>query len=73
MDLILEYADYYALDALYPATLHRDDIYRQVASISGVTLVGGYLLYLLGAELAYEFLYEVNPRDGIAGTPVVPR
>ncbi|KAI9996034.1 hypothetical protein PInf_013212 [Phytophthora infestans] len=58
MDLILEYADYYALDALYPATLHRDDIYRQVASISGVTLVGGYLLYLLGAELAYEFLFD---------------
>ncbi|KAG3116019.1 hypothetical protein PI124_g5575 [Phytophthora idaei] len=58
MDPILEYADYYALDALYPADLPRDDIYRQVASITGLTLVGGYLLYLTGAGFAYEFLFD---------------
>lgn len=41
MDLILEYADYYALDAVYPADMPRDSISRQIASITGITLVGG--------------------------------
>ncbi|KAL4096297.1 hypothetical protein PRIC1_009658 [Phytophthora ramorum] len=58
MDLILEYADEYVLDALYPAEMPRDFIPRQVASITGLTLVGGYFLYLTGAGFAYEFLFD---------------
>ncbi|EGZ27765.1 hypothetical protein PHYSODRAFT_474456 [Phytophthora sojae] len=58
MDLILEYADYYALDAVYPADMPRDSISRQIASITGITLVGGYLLYLIGAGFAYQFWFD---------------
>ncbi|OWZ01640.1 C-5 sterol desaturase [Phytophthora megakarya] len=58
MDLILEYADYYALDGLYPADIPRGNISRQVVSITALALVGGYLLYIIGAGFTYKFLFD---------------
>ncbi|KAG7399235.1 Lathosterol oxidase [Phytophthora boehmeriae] len=58
MDLVLEYADEYVLDAVYPLDVPRDAISRQITSISILTLVGGYFLYLTGAGFAYRFLFD---------------
>ncbi|KAF1319343.1 C-5 sterol desaturase, partial [Globisporangium splendens] len=58
MDLVLELTDEYLLDALYPATLARDALLRQVISVSAITLVGGALLYLSGAGFAYAFFFD---------------
>ncbi|KAF4322832.1 hypothetical protein BBO99_00003816 [Phytophthora kernoviae] len=58
MDLILEYADEYILDAVYTSDVPRDAITRQITSISVLTLVGGYFLYLTGAGFAYHFLFD---------------
>ncbi|RLN94485.1 hypothetical protein BBJ28_00006215 [Nothophytophthora sp. Chile5] len=58
MDLILELADEYALDAVYPADIPRDSIGRQLLSITLLTLLGGYVLYLTGAAFSYHYLFD---------------
>lgn len=58
MDLVLEVADEYLLDRIYPSELPRDDLTRQVLSITAVTMVAGYFLYFSGAGFAYKFLFD---------------
>lgn len=58
MDLVLELADHYALDAVYPVEWPRDDLVRQSLSISAITLVGGYLLYFSGSGLSYYLVFD---------------
>ncbi|DBA03113.1 TPA: hypothetical protein N0F65_003360 [Lagenidium giganteum] len=58
MDVVLELADQYMLDTLYPASWPREDFSRQLLSVSTLTLLGGYALYLVGASLSYVFLFD---------------
>lgn len=58
MDLLLELADTYLLDALYPAHLPRDSLLRQALSVSAITLVGGVFMYLSGAGAAYALFFD---------------
>ncbi len=64
MDLVLHYADeYLSLDSIYlsPAlSLARDNIFRQAVSLFFITLIGGYLVYLIPASLSFWFIYDKN-------------
>ncbi|TMW66660.1 hypothetical protein Poli38472_013972 [Pythium oligandrum] len=60
MDLVLEFADEYVLDALYPPSMARDDLLRQSISVSTITFLGGYALYFVGASFSYYVLFDHN-------------
>ncbi len=51
MDVVLEAADAFFLNDLYPASWPADDPYRQFLSLMLIVVPGGALLYLLTASL----------------------
>lgn len=61
MDLVLKVADEHVLTPyVYPSTWPEDDLLRQGLSLSAITILGGYFLYLSLACLSYIFIYDKN-------------
>ncbi|KAM3830750.1 lathosterol oxidase-like isoform 1-T2 [Vipera latastei] len=59
MDLILDYADTYILTPyVYPATWPEDNAFRQIISLSVITNLGAFAVYLLFATLSYYLLFD---------------
>ncbi|OQR92172.1 sterol-C5-desaturase [Thraustotheca clavata] len=59
MDLVLKLADTYVLSPfVYSSSWPEGDIYRQAISIFGITMIGGYVLYLSFATLSYFLIYD---------------
>ena len=58
MDVTLQLADYYILDAVYPQNWQKDDIYRQIISLFFITWLGGLAIYYIFATLNFYFIFD---------------
>jgi lathosterol oxidase len=66
MDIVLHIVDEYAADYVYNfassvtgfQVLARDELIRQILTLSFVTYFGIFILYLLTAGISYEYLYD---------------
>lgn len=58
MDVVLDVCDEWVLDGVYPASMPRDDVLRQFASLMLIVTTGGILLYLITATLSYYFIFN---------------
>lgn len=58
MDIVLDLADHYALNNLYPESIPADNIWRQLASLLLIVNVGGFFIYMIPATLSYHFLFD---------------
>ncbi|XP_013394103.1 lathosterol oxidase [Lingula anatina] len=58
MDLVLDVADRFVLDSVYPTGWARDDPLRQIISLLLVVNIGGLLIYIIPASLSYYFIYD---------------
>ncbi|DBA03114.1 TPA: hypothetical protein N0F65_003361 [Lagenidium giganteum] len=58
MDFVLEVADEYGLDLVYPSSWPRDSMARQVVSVAAISIVFGYVLYFTGAIISFYALYD---------------
>lgn len=61
MDIILRVADSaFFTPYVYPTSWAEDDISRQLISLFLITIVGGYLLYIIPTTLNYMFIFDKN-------------
>ena len=60
MDLVLNLADKYIFDYIYPATWDQQCFWRQSLSLWFIVVVGAYLLYFIFSSLDFFFLYDKN-------------
>lgn len=59
MDVVLSYVDHTLLTPyVYPATWPEDDWVRQLISLSGIVILGGYVLYFTFATLSYFLFFD---------------
>ena len=58
MDIVLHYCDEYAFDKVYPHSMSRENIWRQVISLLTIVNIGGFLIYMIPTTLSYYFLFD---------------
>ncbi|XP_014661384.1 PREDICTED: lathosterol oxidase-like isoform X1 [Priapulus caudatus] len=59
MDIVLRATDdYFFTPYVYPQSWQRDDIWRQIISLSLIVNIGGYLLYIIPTTLDYLFIFD---------------
>ena len=58
MDIVLHYCDEYAFDKVYPESMGRENIWRQVISLLTIVNIGGFLIYMIPTTLSYYFLFD---------------
>lgn len=58
MDIVLDYADHYLLNDVYPESWPADNIWRQLCSLLLVVNVGGFFMYMIPATLSYCLLFD---------------
>ena len=59
MDEVLNLVDYYVFTPyVYPASWPEDNPWRQLFTLNIIVNVGGILLYLITASLAYFFIFD---------------
>lgn len=58
MDVVLDFADEYLLNSVYPSWWDAHDPVRQYLSLLVLVTIGGYVLYLSSASIGYFLLYD---------------
>lgn len=58
MDIVLEFLDDHVFDTVYPESVARDNMFRQLISLLTIVNIGGFIIYMLPASFSYFFLFD---------------